>query len=360
MISGISETEFQKRLLDWAQSIHRPMPWKGEKDPYLVWLSEIILQQTRVEQGLPYFEKFKSAYPRVQDLATAPQDELMKLWEGLGYYSRARNLQAAAQLVTEKWQGQFPADHSELLRLPGVGPYTAAAIASFAFGLPYAVLDGNVFRILARISGNDTPIDTTEGKKFFSALAENLLDKERPAPYNQAIMDFGALQCIPKNPNCKSCPFADACAAFRNGTVDQLPVKAKKLVRKDRYFHYFILRWGEQLLIQKRTDKDIWQQLYEFPLIETDQLDYSSWEKSELWRALGLPAALPVQRTAGPFRQQLTHQRIVGIFREFRLTESPFSLPDTYLVINRKNLTKFAFPKLIDCYLRDISLNLFE
>ncbi|MCB0628638.1 MAG: A/G-specific adenine glycosylase [Lewinella sp.] len=360
MVSSAFETIFRERLLLWAAGIHRPMPWKGEKNPYLVWLSEIILQQTRVEQGLPYFEKFKAAYPRVEDLAAAPPDEVMKLWEGLGYYSRARNLQAAAQVVSQQWNGQFPTRYEELLRLPGVGPYTAAAIASFAFGLPHAVLDGNVFRILARISGSDTPIDTTPGKKFFSALAEQLLDKERPAHYNQAIMDFGALQCVPKNPDCPRCPFVDSCVAYQSSTVEQLPVKAKKLVRKDRYFHYFVFQWENQLLIQKRTDKDIWQELYEFPLIETAQLDYTGWQASGLWQDLGLPGSLPVQRTAGPFRQQLTHQRIIGIFREFRLAKTPFPLPDAYLVINRKNLSKFAFPKLIDCYLRDISLNLFE
>lgn len=359
MLTDAFDDEFREGLLRWAATIHRPMPWKGEKDPYLIWLSEIILQQTRVEQGLPYFEKFKAAYPQVKDLAAAPQDEVMKLWEGLGYYSRARNLQAAARMVSEQWGGQFPADHAALLQLPGVGPYTAAAIASFAFNLPYAVLDGNVFRILARVFGIDTPIDTGPGKKIFSALAQRLLHKEQPAAYNQAIMDFGALQCVPKKPDCTTCPFHHRCVAFQNGTVEQLPTKAKKLVRKVRYFHYFIIQWEGQLLLRKRTNKDIWQQLYEFPLVEADKLDYKQWEKSNLWEQLQLPAGLPVQRTAGPFRQQLTHQSIVGIFRELTLSQPPQFLPDQYLVVNRKNLSKFAFPKLIDCYLRDNSLNLF-
>lgn len=337
------------------------MPWKGEKDPYLIWLSEVILQQTRVEQGMPYFEKFKQRFPRVQDLARAPEDEVMKLWEGLGYYSRARHLHAAAKRVVKDFDGQFPADYAAIRSLPGVGPYTAAAIASFAFDLPYAVVDGNVFRILSRVFGLDTPIDTTLGKKAFAAIAQQLLDPQAPGKYNQAIMDFGALQCIPRNPKCGKCPFAAKCIAFNNDIVGQLPVKEKQLVKKDRYFQYFVFRWGEQILLHKRTDKDIWQKLYEFPLLETPTLAYDNqdWEQAEWWTPLAVYNAENPVRTAGPFRQQLTHQRIIAVFREFELSGAPPAVPEPYLVVDRKNLSKFAFPKLIDCYLRDISLNLF-
>lgn len=350
---------FRQQLLAWARSIDRPMPWKGEKDPYLVWLSEIILQQTRVEQGRPYFERFKAKYPRVEDLAAASEDELMKLWEGLGYYSRARNLQSAARLIVSVHNGRFPADHQQLLALPGVGPYTAAAIASFAFDLPHAVVDGNVFRILSRVLGIDTPIDSTQGKKEFTELAQLLLDADRPGQYNQAIMDFGALQCIPRNPDCRQCPFAAQCGAFRQGRVDQLPVKEKKLAKRDRFFQYFVLQWDGKLILRKREAKDIWQQLYEFPLIETPELGYENWRESKIWAHLGLTADLPVSRTSGPFRQQLTHQRIIAVFRELTLSGPPALLPEGYLVTEQKNLSKFAFPKLIDCYLRDNSLNLF-
>lgn len=360
MIQPAFANYFRKGLFEWARGIHRPMPWKGEKDPYLVWLSEIILQQTRVAQGLPYFERFKEQYPAVEDLAAAPEDEVMKLWEGLGYYSRARNLHAAAKMVSTHFQGEFPADHQQLLALPGVGPYTAAAIASFAFELPFAVVDGNVFRILSRILGIDTPIDTTAGKKEFSAIAQQLLDQDSPGRYNQALMDFGALQCVPRNPDCDHCPFAQRCEARRKGKVDQLPVKEKKLVKKDRYFHYFILQWQDQLIIRKRTEKDIWRQLYEFPLLETPHLEFADWEHNALWKELKLDFPTgTLLRTAGPFRQQLTHQRIVAVFREIAFPGPPSALPEDYLVIDRKNLTKFAFPKLIDCYLRDNSLNLF-
>lgn len=350
---------FREQLLSWARGIHRPMPWKGEKDPYLVWLSEIILQQTRVEQGMPYFERFKERYPLVEDLAGAPEDEVMKLWEGLGYYSRARNLHATAKMVSTKYKGVFPADHKQLLSLPGVGPYTAAAIASFAFDLPFAVVDGNVFRILSRVMGIETPIDTTAGKKEFSAIAQELLDKTSPGLYNQAIMDFGALQCVPRNPDCDRCPFAERCVARRADRVDELPVKEKKLVKKDRYFQYFLLYWGGELILRKRMEKDIWRNLYDFPLIETPGLELEQWADSTLWQELELKRPGQLKRTAGPFRQQLTHQRIIAIFREIELKDPPPELPEAYLVVDRKNLSKFAFPKLIDCYLRDNSLNLF-
>ncbi|PHN03076.1 A/G-specific adenine glycosylase [Flavilitoribacter nigricans] len=359
MVDTSFATYFRERLLNWAAEIERPMPWKGEKDPYLIWLSEIILQQTRVEQGMPYFENFKRDYPTVQALAEAPEDEVMKLWQGLGYYSRARNLHAAAKIVSSTYEGKFPADHRQLLSLPGVGPYTAAAIASFAFALPYAVVDGNVFRILSRVLGIDTPVDTTAGKKEFARIAQELLDQEDPARYNQAIMDFGALKCVPRNPDCERCPLADRCIALRDGLIDLLPVKEKKLVRKDRYFQYFILQWKDQVVIRKRTAKDIWRKLYEFPLIETTGIEFGGWAQSDLWRELGLKEAGELKRTAGPFRQQLTHQRIVAVFREIELAGPPSELPEDYLVVDRKNLAKFAFPKLIDCYLRDNSLNLF-
>ena len=359
MIDQSFVTYFRKTLLQWAEGIERPMPWKGEDDPYLIWLSEIILQQTRVEQGMPYYERFREAYPTVRDLAAAPRDEVMKCWEGLGYYSRARHLHATAKQITEEFGGSFPANYRQLLSLPGIGPYTASAIASFAFGLPYAVVDGNVFRILARVLGTETPIDTTKGKKEFSRLAQQLLDEQAPGRYNQALMDFGAVQCVPRNPDCNRCPFAEKCMARQTGRIDRLPVKSKKPERKDRYFQYFILRWEDRLILHRRTGKDIWRQLYEFPLIESEKPEYSGWESSKLWRHLNLQPGGEVVRTAGPFRQQLTHQRIMAVFREIILTGPPPELPDHYQVVNRKNLSKFAFPKLIDCYLRDNSLNLF-
>ncbi|MEM6964892.1 MAG: A/G-specific adenine glycosylase, partial [Bacteroidota bacterium] len=210
---------FTKQLLRWSETIDRPMPWKGEKNPYLIWLSEIILQQTRVEQGLPYFLKFKANYPTVHDLANAPEDEVMKLWEGLGYYSRARNLHFTAKFISKELNGIFPKNYDSILKLKGVGAYTAAAIASFAYDLPHAVVDGNVYRVLSRFFGIKTPIDTTEGKKQFTQLANELLVSDQAAKYNQAIMDFGAIQCMPKNPLCHECTFQTTCKAFQQKKI---------------------------------------------------------------------------------------------------------------------------------------------
>jgi len=231
------------------------MPWKGEKNPYLIWLSEIILQQTRVEQGWEYYNRFVSTYPTVDTLAAAPLDEVMKLWEGLGYYSRCRNLHETAKFISEKLSGQFPSTYQELLSLKGVGAYTAAAIGSFAFDIPVAVVDGNVQRIISRYFGICTPIDTAQGKKLYSDLASKLLDTNSPALYNQAIMDFGATICKPQQPLCKDCPFNKECEAFTYGNVKMLPVKQKKLVRKQRYFNYFLVKKRTEFLSGKDPEK---------------------------------------------------------------------------------------------------------
>ncbi|MEO1264044.1 MAG: A/G-specific adenine glycosylase, partial [Bacteroidota bacterium] len=241
--------------MEWFSTNHRPLPWKGEKNPYLIWLSEIILQQTRVEQGLPYFEKFKKKYPTVKDLANAPEDEVMKMWEGLGYYSRARNLHAAAKFIADELNGTFPDTFHEILGLKGVGPYTAAAIASFAYGLPHAVVDGNVYRVLSRFFGIEEPIDTTAGKKLFAALAQELLDEKQAGNYNQAIMDFGATHCTPALPACTSCLMKSKCTAFQKNTVNKLPVKIKKTKRRQRFFNYLILNEKGNVFIKKRTQK---------------------------------------------------------------------------------------------------------
>ncbi len=267
--------DFSAKLLNWASQNLRPMPWKGETDPYKIWLSEIILQQTRVEQGLPYYERFVQNYPTVTDLADAPADEVMRLWQGLGYYSRARNLQNAAQMIRDEFQGVFPVKYNDIRALKGVGDYTAAAIASFAYNLPFAVVDGNVYRVLARIFGVFTPIDTSKGKKEFAILAQNLLDKNQSALYNQAIIDFGATHCTPQNPKCGECPFQKNCKAYEINaktncdSIKILPVKSKKLVIKHRFFHYFYFGENQKIWIQKRTEKDIWQELWQLPLHET-------------------------------------------------------------------------------------------
>lgn len=321
-------------------------------------MSEIILQQTRVEQGLPYYEAFKNRYPTITDLAHAREDDVMKLWEGLGYYSRARNMLAAARQVVDQHGGIFPDTHQHISALPGVGPYTAAAISSFAFNLPYAVLDGNVYRVLSRYEGLDTPIGSTAGKKTFSALAQQMLDTGQPGAYNQAIMDFGASVCTPRAPQCKTCMFNDQCRAYATNQVMQLPAKAKKTNRRDRYFNYLVMGpTGEgPVWIRQRRAKDIWQQLYEFPLIETDTLiDHPA----DLQQLPGFTTILQqtgyrLLRKSQPRKQELTHQRIIAVFWEIEIAEN-INLNDA-IRVDRKNLNNFAFPRLIDGYLKDNSL----
>ncbi len=267
----MEKQNFRTRLIEWYDGHKRALPWRQTRDPYLVWLSEIILQQTRVAQGLPYYQQFVKHFPQVQHLADAKQEEVLKLWEGLGYYSRARNMHAAARQVVNQYDGKFPDTYTELLKLRGVGAYTAAAIASFAYGLPHAVLDGNVYRVLARLFGVYEPINTPKAQKLFGALAQELLDQSQPGVYNQAIMEFGATQCTPKNPDCSVCPFESSCYAEANGVVQVLPAKAKAKPKRNRYFYYVQLMHGGEVLVQQRGENDIWQGLYEFPLLETPE-----------------------------------------------------------------------------------------
>lgn len=353
---------FSKNLLDWHSGHHRPMPWKGERDPYLVWLSEIILQQTRVEQGLPYFERFKAAYPTVTDLANAPEDEVMKLWEGLGYYSRARNLHAAAKYIANELGSSFPTTYDGIRSLKGVGDYTAAAIASFAYDLPHAVVDGNVYRVLSRFFGMETPIDSTVGKKEFAALAQQLLELgienwelgESPIPsaYNQAIMDFGATHCTPATPKCPTCPMREHCVALLEKKTGELPVKSKKLVRRQRIFNYLIINRLGEVFIKKRTEKDIWQNLYDFPLIETESLhdDRQFLTKNKTCEAWLGESDWQLLRVSPPQRQELTHQRIVATFWELEVGADFLPKEKNWVAVERGKLFTFAFPKVIDLY----------
>ncbi|MBL7818788.1 MAG: A/G-specific adenine glycosylase [Saprospiraceae bacterium] len=346
---------FQKKILDWFATHHRPLPWKGVRNPYIIWLSEIILQQTTVAQGTAYFEKFRQHYPSVSDLANAPSDDVMKLWEGLGYYSRARNLHATAKHIATELNGAFPTTYEGILTLKGVGPYTAAAIASFAYDLPHAVVDGNVYRVLSRFFGIETPIDTTEAKHQFAALADAVLDKSRPADFNQAMMDFGATHCTPATPKCVQCPLKTECVAFKEDKVAVLPKKSKKMVRKTRFFNYLVINENDGVYIQKRTEKDIWQDLYEFPMIETDELadilrggsEFVDFQK------------LTLVKQSQPYQQLLTHQKIVAVFWEFSTSQADILRGEVFQKIRREDLKNFAFPKIIDIYLKEKVLTLF-
>ena len=343
--------EFATIIEQWYAEHRRDLPWRDTKDPYKIWVSEIILQQTQVKQGYEYYLRFVNRFPDVQTLAEADEDEVLNYWQGLGYYSRARNMHAAAQSM----KGRFPTTYEGVRALKGVGDYTAAAICSFAYGMPFAVVDGNVYRVLARYAGIDTPIDSTAGVKLFSQLAEELLDKREPSLYNQAIMDFGALQCTPGRPQCESCPLQETCVAFREGRVEQLPVKQHKTQQTNRYFHYFLIRQGDDTLICKRTGKDIWKNLYELPMVETEKetTDDPTEVFTKLRNNIGTTAQLDFRLLRQGVKHVLSHRIIWADFYEVRVPEgAEMCLGDKYLRVNLDALGDYAFPVLVNNFLR--------
>ena len=331
--------KFSKKVINWYLQNKRDLPWRNTRDAYKIWLSEIILQQTRVEQGLPYYEKFVSAFPSINDLAKAPEDKVMKLWQGLGYYSRARNLHFAAKWVMTEHKGKFPKEYAQILKMKGVGEYTAAAIASFAYDLPHPVLDGNVYRILSRIFGIHDAIDSSTGKKIFMQKLHELLPPSEAANFNQSIMEFGAVQCVPKNPNCQDCIFKSDCYAHLNDKIDLLPIKEKKLVKKDRHFYYLISSDGKNTIIRKRNDKDIWHSLYEFPLFEKPiQSKEKIIYQSEVQKHL------------------LTHQNIYFQFTVVKVKS--LKAKGDELIVPLKDLEEYAFPKIMHDFISK-KLNLY-
>lgn len=345
---------FLEILIKWNRNKNkREMPWKGEKDPYKIWISEIILQQTRVQQGLAYYNRFIKAWPNVKSLAKATQQEVYKLWEGLGYYSRCRHLMTSAKFINDELGGRFPEKYEDILSLKGIGDYTAAAIASFAFNQPYAVVDGNVFRVLARFFGVQAPVDTTEGKKIFKRLAGELIDKRNPAEYNQSIMDFGAVVCKPVLPLCNECPLQNLCVAYEKKSVNILPLKEKNIKTRHRFFNYLIVEKGNKIYINQRIEKDIWQNLYEFILVETDNLV----SEKEFLKSPGIANTLngnnfKVNKISKTFSQKLTHQTISGRFFHISI-ENPIAHLKKYKAVSRNELKKLAFPKFIASYLQD-------
>lgn len=345
-------TAFTRKLLEWYNPHSRKLPWKQTDDAYKIWLSEIILQQTRVEQGIPYYYAFIENFPTVRHLAAASLDDVLKLWEGLGYYSRARNLHTAAKQIVNQHDGIFPKTYLGILQLKGIGNYTAAAIASFAYHIPYAVLDGNVYRVLSRVFGIETPIDTTEGKKQFEQLAQKLLDKKNPAIYNQAIMDFGSLMCKPKQPLCRQCPFSSECKALERNKINLLPVKSKKLIKRTRYFYFLVLYDATNIFIRQRTNNDIWKGLYEFPAIENTYPDINPAEVTLALKKQKIAIdtfALPAHFL---YKQTLSHQHINGYFYEIRLKRLPHVKND-WICIPKSAISEYAFPKIIRAYLQD-------
>lgn len=343
---------FTRQILKWhIENNKRIMPWKGEKDPYKIWLSEIILQQTRVEQGLAYYYAFVTKFTTINKLAAASDEEVYKLWEGLGYYSRCKNLLHTARLVADENDGVFPNAYEDILKLKGVGPYTAAAISSFAFGLSYAVLDGNVFRVLSRYFGVEVPIDSNNGKKYFTTLAQSLIDKKDPASYNQAIMDFGATICKPKFPECQQCVLQPNCVAYKQGIVNKLPIKEKRLLKKHRWFYYFIFSIGDMVLVNRRLGGDIWENLHEFFLFESDKIERWTDDKITHWmhHHLGI-VTYQLESISLVYKQVLTHQVINGQFINIKLSELPGSLAHLKSY-GAQDLNALSFPKFINQHL---------
>jgi A/G-specific adenine glycosylase len=344
--------DFTANLLGWFKKNHRDLPWKNTKDPYKIWLSEIILQQTRVEQGYSYYLRFIDQYPTVETLAAAPLDEVLKLWQGLGYYSRARNLHATAQAVVAHHHGQFPTSAAGLLSLKGVGEYTAAAIASFAFGEPAPALDGNGYRILTRVFGIYTPIDSSKGKKALRTLAQELIPQRRPADFNQALMDFGSLVCVPKNPKCAECPLNEGCYASGAGKVAELPVKSRKPEVRTRYFHYFIVHEEHHVYLHQRSDSDIWKGLYEFPLIETiSEISSESITAQPDWKKLFPGGDARIIRFSPLIKHQLTHQILWTRFYLVEAGTAAQNLRRHYLRVSLEDFGRYGIPRLIDAFL---------
>lgn len=337
-----------EKLISWYKINKRDLPWRNISDPYKIWLSEIILQQTQVAQGLSYYLKFIENFPTVNDLADAPEDKVMRLWQGLGYYSRARNLHAAAKDIQKNHNGIFPKLYHEIKELKGVGDYTAAAVASFAFKLPYAVVDGNVYRVLSRLFNLDTPINSSQGKKEFQLLANEILNIKKPDLHNSAIMEFGALYCRPQNPKCEECPLIDNCLAFQNKTVQLLPVKINKTKIKNRFLNYVVFNYKQYVYISKRVEKDIWQNLYEFYLIESSEIinEEEVFKNKEL-KKLNTNFILK-NKTVLP-KHILSHQHLFATFYELEVV-SPVEIKG-FIKIKRSELIDYALPQLIIKYL---------
>tara|TARA_B100000902_G_C27281959_1_gene902261 strand:- start:346 stop:1389 length:1044 start_codon:yes stop_codon:yes gene_type:complete len=344
---------FSNNLVNWYHANKRDLPWRNTVNAYHIWLAEIILQQTRVMQGMLYYLAFIKEFPNIEDLANASEDKVLKMWQGLGYYARARNLHFTAKDITKNYGGKFPNDYHNILKLKGVGLYTAAAISSFAFDMPYAVVDGNVIRVLSRVFGIDTAYDTTIGRKKFQSLAQQLLIIENPAIYNQAIMEFGALQCVPKSPDCIACPMQGFCKAYIFNMVENLPVKSKKIKVINRFLHFFIIKDKGNIYIKKRS-KGIWTGLYEFPFLE---FKYRVSEKevldSEEWLNLFKVNKIDVCLVSNEFIHVLSHQKIYAQF--WQLKAKDISLKG-YKLVPKKDLLNYPVSRLTEKYFESIKL----
>lgn len=344
--------EFTGKLLEWYHLHKRDLPWRHTSNPYYIWLSEIILQQTRIDQGLPYYTRFIDTFPTVYDLAKASEQEVLKLWQGLGYYSRARNLHAAAREIVLAHQGEFPNNYHDILSLKGIGTYTASAIASIAFRIPVPVVDGNVLRFLTRYFGIMEPIDSGKAKAEVSRQASELIDTDDPGSFNQALMEFGAKQCIPRNPECSVCIFQKECFAFNRNLTEQIPVKGRKTAQRIRYFNYLVIRVKNNsgFYLDKREQNDIWKNLYTFPLIETGKaVSPEKLRAEKAWKELFINQKIKVKKKSTSLKHILTHQLITARFIEVEI-EKP--LKGDFVFVEPSSFDKFPLPRLIEKYLQ--------
>ncbi len=345
--------EYRKSLTAWYNSSKRDLPWRESRDPYKIWVSEVILQQTRVQQGMAYYFDFLAHFPDIKSLALAHEEEVLKVWQGLGYYSRARNMHHAAKTILSQYNGKFPKEYDSIKSLKGIGDYTAAAIASICFNLPYAVVDGNVFRVLSRLFGIATPIDSPAWKKEFYKLAQLILDPAHPGESNQALMEFGAIQCLPAQPLCQECPLIAKCHAYSNKVVSELPVKSAKTKLRDRYFYYLSIRNNEKLYLEKRRKKDIWQNMYQFPVIETThQITPEQLILSAEWKEIFENRDITIDSVSPEKIHLLSHQRLHISFVSVRLQNPDFA--DHLIEVEPVNVSKYPVPKPIENFLQEM------
>lgn len=355
--------DFSSRLIHWYDQNGRSLPWRETRDPYHIWVSEIILQQTRIDQGLPYYHRFLAKFPDVFKLAAATEEQVLRLWQGLGYYSRARNLHHAAREVVKQYGGRLPGHSTELVRLKGIGPYTSAAIASMAFGETIPAIDGNVYRVLSRIFAVDYSIDTHQGRKVFHDLAMNLIPGDRPGAFNQALMDFGSMICKPVIPLCHSCIFYHECLARQRGSVKKYPLRSRKTPGRERYFHYFLFRANNHeglpvFFVQQRTGNDIWKNMYEFPLLESDQpLSLSEVLNHPWWETLGMePDGFVFAGSVVPLKHQLTHQTIHARFFQVKIIGSSLHTLEKHFQLTQPALFgELPKPRLVERFYRVVN-----
>jgi A/G-specific adenine glycosylase len=344
--------DFKNIIIEWYRQNRRELPWRETSNPYYIWVSEVILQQTRVAQGVGYYERFISTFPSVYDLAEANIDQVLKVWQGLGYYTRARNLHNAAKFIVNQYNGEIPSNYESLIKIKGIGSYSAGAIASFAFKQSVPAIDGNVYRIIARIFGVFSLPTSSKGRREFNQLVVDLMDKQNPDIFNQALLDFGALQCVPRSPKCEKCPFNMVCYAFRNNMIDSLPIKGKRIIPKDRFFTYLLIKYKGNTFISKRKGNDIWHSLYEFPLIESDKpLNINEYANIKEWKSIFGKVATTITYISPEVKHQLSHQTIFTTFVIVEIDRVSKKLKESFMMLPANEVDNYSVPRLIDSFL---------